>query len=194
MSGAASAAVIGIESDCGGTGTGLTGSSFSCSSDADRNDTGNIEIFEDGTGAGDDDFFSIGLGGTLVVEFDPTFQGPAIVIEITNAGAAQHQEAVEIFGSNDGITFTSLGIADNQAGISDGTRGVSTSLSFAGTFAFLGFRDISQSFFAGTSSTDGFDIDAISVNSVTPVPLPASALLLLAGVGGLGALRDRRKS
>ncbi|MEJ6390094.1 VPLPA-CTERM sorting domain-containing protein [Gymnodinialimonas ulvae] len=33
----------------------------------------------------------------------------------------------------------------------------------------------------------------VTLDSVAPVPLPASALLLLAGVGGLGAMRLRKK-
>lgn len=186
----AMAAVISVDSDCGGTGTALTGV-FTCSPDAGRNDVNKIEIFEDGTGTGDNDFFSLGLGGTLVVNFNPGFSGSAMVVEITNGGASSsHDEAVEIFGSNDGSIFTSLGIANNQTGINDGTRGTKTTVSFSGTYSYLGFRDITMSTFGNSKSTDGFDIDAISVSAV---PLPASALMLLAGVAGLGAMRTRRK-
>ncbi|HAK97854.1 MAG TPA: VPLPA-CTERM sorting domain-containing protein, partial [Rhodobiaceae bacterium] len=49
-------------------------------------DVSKIEIFENGAATGDNDFFSLGLGGTLVVEFDPAFTGPAMVVEITNNG------------------------------------------------------------------------------------------------------------
>ena len=196
MGGSASAAVVGIDSDCGGSGSALTqAGSISCSGSADRNDTGNIEIFENGTGGGDDDFFSLGLNGSLVLEFDPVIEGAATVIEITNGGgSSSHREAVRIFGSNDGINFDVLGTADNQGGIDDGTRGTTSTVSFTGTYSFLGFVDISKSVFANTRSSDGFDIDAIVVSSVSAVPLPASALLLLGGVAGLGAMRSRRKS
>ncbi|HAK97855.1 MAG TPA: hypothetical protein DCP14_00785, partial [Rhodobiaceae bacterium] len=44
LGGGANAAVIGVDSDCGGTGTGLTGT-FTCSPDAGRNDVSKIEIF-----------------------------------------------------------------------------------------------------------------------------------------------------
>ena len=189
----ASAAVIGIASDCGigGTGTGLSGVSFTCGT-ASRSDTSKINIFENAPAVGDDQFFSLGLGGSLVIQFDPKFKGNTSVVEITNGGvSSSHDEKVEIFGSNDGNIFTSLGFADNQSGINDGTRGTKTTISFAGTYAYLGFLDISKAAFPNTGSTDGFDIDAISVSSV---PLPASALLLMAGVAGLGAMRKRRAS
>ncbi|WP_300029473.1 VPLPA-CTERM sorting domain-containing protein [uncultured Roseobacter sp.] len=195
MGGTAGAAVVGIDSDCGGTGTALTGAGTVSCGGGERDNTGNIEFFENGVGSGDDDFFSLGLGGTLVVEFDPVIAGAATVIEITNGGASSnHKEAVRIFGSNDGINFDILGVADNQGGIDDGTRGTSSTISFAGSYAFLGFLDISKSVFSDTRSSDGFDIDAVVVTSVAAVPLPASALLLLGGVAGLGAMRGRRKS
>ena len=41
---------------------------------------------------------------------------------------------------------------------------------------------------------DGFSLDDIAFNDVTAVPLPASALMLLAGLGGLGAMRRFRKA
>ncbi|WP_298836305.1 VPLPA-CTERM sorting domain-containing protein [uncultured Roseobacter sp.] len=196
LGGTAGAAVVGIDSDCGGTGSELTqAGTITCSGAADRLDTGNIEVFENGIGSGDNDFFSLGLNGSLVLEFDPVITGAATVIEITNGGgSSSHKEAVRIFGSNDGINFDILGTADNQGGIDDGTRGTTSTVSFAGTYSFLGFVDISKSTFAGTASSDGFDIDAIVVTSVSAVPLPASALLLLGGVAGLGAMRSRRKS
>lgn len=201
--GSAFAAVVGVQSSCGGTSilNGISNSAITAGDlsggtaicgDASRSNLGNIDVSDDGTPiSGDNDFYSLGLGGALVIEFNPVYTGPTMVIEITNGRASSsHKEAVEILGSNDGSVFTSLGFATNQTGTNDGTRGTKSTVSFTGTYAFLGFRDVTQSTFANSQSTDGFDIDAVSV---APVPLPASALLLLAGVGGLGALRARRK-
>ena len=62
------------------------------------------------------------------------------------------------------------------------------------TYAFnIGDQTASLFFSAepGGSSTLGGLIDNVSISSV---PLPASSLLLLAGLGGLGALRRRKKA
>lgn len=36
-------------------------------------------------------------------------------------------------------------------------------------------------------------VSALGIEGVTPVPLPASALLLMAGLGGLGVARRRKR-
>ena len=188
--GSANAAVVNVEASCAGGMPALMGSSAGCTTDPARTDLGNIEIFETGaaTIVGDDDFFSLGLGGSLVIEFDRAFGGAASVIEITNRGSSQ-QEAAEVFVSADGASFQSIGIATNQ-GTATGARGNLTTLAVNGAFRFLGFRDVSRTVFPGSTSGDGFDVDAVAVSAV---PLPASALLLLASLGGLGAVRRARR-
>lgn len=46
----------------------------------------------------------------------------------------------------------------------------------------------------GTSTTSGGTFTLVQAPEVAPVPLPASALLLMGGVGALGGLRARRKA
>lgn len=190
---AASAATItpvSVTADCAGGSTGLSGGSVTCGSAA-RSNLGSIEYSDDVAGlSGNGSFFSLGLNGTLVAKFDTAFTGTAMVVEVTNVGSPQ-REAAEVFGSNDGMAFTSLGFVTNQT--APGSMQNPGSLTFAGSYSFLGFRDVSASFFGRpNNSGDGYDIDSIAVSQVAPVPLPAAGLLLLGGLAGLGALRKRR--
>ncbi len=59
---------------------------------------------------------------------------------------------------------------------------LATSWNLTGDLTFLNF--------AGTGGSN-FAAQFKLVDAVSPVPLPASALLLIAGVGGLAAMRRR---
>ena len=64
------------------------------------------------------------------------------------------------------------------------------------SFAFTGMAGDIQATFVSNFGT-GFSSFAVAFNGqpeIAPVPLPASALLLLAGLGGLGALRRMRRA
>lgn len=187
---AANAATISVASaDCdpSQSATGHAGAGLSCSSDPARTDAGAVNL-----GAGDSDFYSLGLQGGVIFEVDPAFTGPATVLEVTNSGT-NHKEAAEVYGSTDGVNFDLLGTVTNQNGGT--TVGGEQSVTFSGVYKYIGFLDVSQAFFAslgGTGSTDGFDLDAFTITEVSEVPLPAALPLFLAGIAGVGGLSRRR--
>lgn len=65
---------------------------------------------------------------------------------------------------------------------------------FTGIFDTVRLTDVTQTIYPDTfkddNGTGGFDVAAIGV---TPVPLPATALLLLGGLGGLGGIVSLRR-
>ena len=157
-----------------------------CGTTADRQDLSNVNL-----GAGDGDFFSLGLnpnsseGGVAVFEIAPAFMGPASVVEVTNP--SNHLEAAAVFVGTE-LTFDSfvfVGIVDNGSG---GSTTPTTSLSFTGTYNYIAFLDVSRDTYGNTASIDGFDLDAFSV---TPVPVPAGVLLLGTAIAGLGLTRRK---
>ena len=150
---------------------------------ADRSDPGYA------LGSPDGKFYSLGLGGTLTLGFNnaPFHTADVSVFEVTFGGGAAsgHREAAEVFAVNsDTGDFWSLGILNNVNG-SNTVRGQ------AGSFDQIRLVDVSKSFFEGTRTTDGFDVDSVSI---APVPVPAAGVLMLAGLGGLAALRRRKKA
>jgi hypothetical protein len=169
------------------------GSTGTCSGDANRTDASRINF-----GDGDGFFYSLGLStngsiSDLVLRINPSFTGPATVVEVTNPGT-NHLEAADVFVA----TEDASGGYDANSNIflqritNNGSSGGSVStIDFTGTFQFLVFRDASLFEFSSTGSTDGFDIDAISVSAV---PLPASGLMMLGIAAGIGYVGRRRRS
>ncbi|MEM6941956.1 MAG: VPLPA-CTERM sorting domain-containing protein [Pseudomonadota bacterium] len=170
-----------------GAGTGQ------CSNNASRTDADAINF-----GAADGSFYSLGLSnasGTseLIIRIDPAFRGPASIVEVTNPGL--HKEAANVFvaredsnGDFDGSTVLFVGQVNNGAG---GSVPDVNSVSFSGVWNFLIFQDQSTTVYSDTRSTDGYDIDAVTVS---PVPLPAAGLLLMSVLGGLGLMGRRRSA
>ena len=134
-------------------------------------------------GSNASDFFEIGFGSTVDLKFGTMFQSPGTLIEVTGGSASAWPESVDIFVGVGGV-FTSVGSMDNTAAQAPG--GEFTFL--AGNFDTIRLVDTSS---YPASGSGGWDIGAVRVS---PVPLPAAGFLLLAGLGGLGALRRKKKS
>ena len=163
---------------------------------ANRSDLENIELAQTGdSGApGSTDFYSIGLNGLLVFDIDPGFIGEATAIEVTNVNSGT-AESVELYGyvGDDSIDFetdfTFLGKIDSDDSAPSRLNTFTLTFEEFGPFSRLAFVDVSP------DSADGFDIDAFDLvpgSASTEIPLPASVLFLLSGLGALAAMRRRR--
>ena len=164
-----------------------------CGVSSDRTDIDAVNL-----GAADGEFFSLGLiggatlGGLAVFEISPAFTGPAMVVEVTNP--SNHWEAADIYVGTDFddlvdnfLTISSAGRVNNGKG---GTETATNTVTITGVYNFILFEDASIAEYGstGNGTEDGFDLDSFTV---TPVPLPAGALLLGAALVGLGATRRR---
>lgn len=129
-------------------------------------------------GAPDDEFLSLGLGGSAVFSFGRTFTGPGQIYEITYSRPG-YTETASLFGSVDGVNYDFIASVNNTDEESIFT--------FAGTYNYLKVWDNSPV----RAGRDGFDIDAVSVSAV---PIPAAGLLLAGGLGLLGTRKLRRKA
>lgn len=182
-----------------GVGYEATAQSFS----TNRNDPGNALGAPDQVGDAEGGFYSLGRGGAAVFGFGSTFDFSANVFEVTfgcegpGAGASTCSNFVETadvyalsgayspFDGAFGVAdLTSLGFVQvGSIGNGDANAPQGASVLISGPFNFLALVDTSR------QGADGFDVDAVSVSAV---PLPASLLLLLSAIGGMGFLRARR--
>lgn len=145
---------------------------------SDRNNAYNVLGEEDGS------FLSLGLGEYADFTFGTKFTGQVSVFEITFGARKGHDEYALVTGFLDGQA-TVLGLINNQ--------NPESSLTFTGVFDMLRIRDVTIGNLLNpndANNRDGFDIDAVSVSAV---PLPAGAALLLGGLGALGVVRGSRK-
>jgi hypothetical protein len=139
-----------------------------------RDDTNNA------LGEPDGKMLSLGFGGELIVSFGKLFKEPGRIVEITFVPPSTHVEIVKVFAGLNGI-FTEIATISNlAAGLAGGAA-----FGFSGVFDQIKLVDVSP---LNGGSTDGFDVDAISVAAV---PLPAGGLLLIGALGGLALLRRR---
>ena len=151
---------------------------------AGRDDSGAVN-----PGAGDytgslGTFYSIGLGGGIIIEVSPVFREGATIVEVTNAGS-DHAESADVYVGNvaDIGSMTYVGTVNNGVVGAEVTT-VDVSIAGTGPWSYIALVDVS----VGPPSVDGYDLDAISVAAV---PVPASVLLLGAAVVGFGALRRK---
>lgn len=131
-------------------------------------------------------FYSLGFGGNIVLGFaQDMFEGVAqkvAIFEMTFNRASDHQEAADVYSIFNGVE-TYLGQITNKM--------MAASVKAIEPFQYIKLVDVTLTKFPNTSSYDGFDVAKVGV---APVPLPATGLLLLGGLGGLAALRRRKKA
>lgn len=139
-------------------------------------------------GAADRSFYSLGIGGSIVLGFEKLVAGMGSITEVTWS-LPGYFEFADVFTSLDGITWNPIGQATNQlaqAGMAlDGG---------SDPFRFVKLVDVSSG--TAKSGRDGFDIDAIGFEEYVPapVPLPAAGFLLIGALAGMGGLALRRKA
>lgn len=126
----------------------------------------------------DGNFYSLGIGGSLTLDFGRLVTGEGLITEVTY-NTTNYYEYANLYTSRDGVTWTTLALAFNADAV-DGE-----SLFSDTAFRYLKLVDASE----GGRKRDGFDIDSVGF---TPVPLPAAGFALLAGLGSLAAMRRRR--
>lgn len=171
--------------------TGLYGQQSFCGNatrNADRSDICNSLGMEDGDGTGG--FTSSGNYKELNYYFGTDFTAPVHIWEITGGLNSNWVESLdyEFFAVGVGGNSVSGTITNVSDGVADGKDRWKITFDELAGGPFNQLRVVRNG-----GPGDGFDIDAIGV-SPSPVPLPAGGLLLLTALGGVAALRRKRKA
>lgn len=135
-------------------------------------------VTDNALGATDGLFYSLGLGGSLTLDFGRLVGGTGTITEVTY-NATGYLEYAQLFTSLDGVTYTALTTSFNGLAVAG------EEITADAPFRYLKLVDASP---AG-KGRDGFDVDSVGF---APVPLPAAGLALAAGLAGLATLRRRR--
>ena len=142
-------------------------------------------------GAPNDLFFSLGMGGSMVLGFGGEFQTSVTVWETTTGNIANHPEQADVFvgfGPTPGTAqYWLLGSVSNLADGIPMPLGPVNAVSGRTTYNYVRIVDTSNPA-ALPELADGFDVDAVAV---VLVPAPGSMALL--ATAGLVGLRRRRR-
>jgi hypothetical protein len=137
-------------------------------------------------------FVSLPEGSFIVLGFSGgfVFDGPGNDIFVSEVGGAD--ELADVFVSSDfGLTFTFLGTAttDTVSGFDLASIGYTDQVNAVKVIGLDNF-----------GGSPGFDLafvqgmeGSVIIVPIAPIPLPASGLLLIAALGGLGALHRRNR-
>jgi hypothetical protein len=103
----------------------------------------------------------------------------------SNVGLSQSGDAVNIYNAGGTlVTGVTFGTSPATGGTFDNTAGASGAISLA---SVAGVNGAFKSVTGGEIGSPGID------TAVTPVPLPATALLLMSGLGGAGMFRRKQR-
>ncbi len=133
----------------------------------------------------DGGFTSAGNFESLLFDFGQLFTGPITIWEVTGGLNPSYIESVDFTLQNSVTGATAMGVISNNVNNQpDGQDRWQIEARVAGLFDSLLLVDSS-------STSDGFDVDAVSVQ-IASMPVPASAAFLAAGLGAFGFMRRRK--
>lgn len=142
-------------------------------------------------GLPDDQFVSLGHGGSITLDFGVAFTGPGKVWEVSPAdlaSLARNPETADIYTSLADDTFGGGGVQWTlQGSVSNALAQDGQPITILGNWRYLAVLDTAAPL---SKSQNGFDVDAVSVTQVVPEP----ALLSLFGLGLVGMGRRLGRS
>ena len=148
-------------------------------------------------------FLSLGLGGLAVFDFGVEFDAGAIVFETTYGDRTYWPEFAKIYVADSTYNFAGLNSNNGAATISPAGftfvgaidnlhPSIVIDLSaLTGPFRYILIQDTTPTW---SRSYEGFDVDAIGVIGVAPVPEPCTMMLLGLGMAGLAIYSKRRQN